>query len=177
MKDELTEREAANFVVNSIFTDVEKAWPEIDRTLRSLPVYRDKFIIDDERATILDLFLAMFAFEFGALKNLVPVEQAARLFSFGLECIDPDSLDYARQEIALYEKAADAALKASENPAFAIPARLVVRWLAERTKSFEVEILGDKFIDPLLIMGVTDLLFRLIGLGRWKDIREHFVLV
>jgi hypothetical protein len=147
----ITEEKAAAFFQFSITEAVEGRWPEIKRILRKL-IRDDSFSFANDEGALFDLLLAVEASELGALKNVFPADQARRLFDLCLGSWEsPEDLEYARIEIEEYRNFYEKALNEGENPIYAIPVRLLHRWLGgairEHLVEFEGEV-GDRLHRP-----------------------------
>jgi len=177
-KEQITEQEAAARFVLSVMHETKGAWPNVYKSLRDTP--GGKFAIENETMAIFDLSLAVLAQEVQALENLFSREQAGRIYTWVLRCIDsPEYGEYTRREVEEYREVFQKNIQAGENPLGAIPARLLHRWRGENIRNFEVEISGKKtgIISPLLVLHTMDILISFIGIGRWKRIKENFELI
>lgn len=182
-KEQLTEETAAAHFVIKMIEEAQQSWTTIQQKLKD--AFEEKFVVEDERMAPFDLAFAAIALNLQAPKNLFPKNQAERIEKWVFKYIDEiwremateDWGDYAVEEIKKYAEEFQKAVESIENPASAIPARLVHRWLGRGIENFEVEMKGDKtgIISPELIMMATLTLNAFIG--TWKRIKNNFELV
>ncbi len=179
-KRKIAELEAAVSVGVSILEEAQQAWPTIYDGFRGIlpDTLKEKFAVEDETFAVFDFALAIMSLETGALRNLYSPEQAERLRTFALNCIDsPEYGEYAKEEIEEYTRVFEEAIKDEENPIHAVSARLLHRWLGDAIGEFEVEIRGKKtgFISPVLVDLTTMCLVE--RSGHWKTVKDAFELV
>jgi len=185
----ITEDKAAAFFQFSVLEAINGRWPEIKRIFKQL-IRDESFSFANEEGALFDLLLAVEASELGALKNIFPADQAHRLFDLCLGSWEsPEDLEYARLEIEEYTNFYEKALNEGENPIYAIPVRLLHRWLGSSIRDFLVKFDGPAalalgvpegmgYVDPLLVQVFTqEVFFGLIGFGRWKRIFEDYELI
>jgi hypothetical protein len=187
-KKTITEDKAAAFFHSSVIEAINGRWPEIKRIFRRL-IRDESFSFANEEGALFDLLLAVEASELGALKNVFPADQAHRLFDLCLGSWEsPEDIEYARVEIEEYGNYYEKALKEGENPIFAIPVRLLHRWLGSAIRNFLVKLKGTRalalgvpeggYIDPMLVQVFTqEVFFGIIGFGRWKRISDEYRLI
>jgi hypothetical protein len=185
----ITEDKAAAFFQFSVLEAINGRWPEIKRIFKQL-IRDESFSFADEEGALFDLLLAVEASELGALKNVFPADQAHRLFDLCLGCWEsPEDLEYARLEIEEYRNYYEKALNEGENAIYAIPVRLLHRWLGSSIRDYLVKLDGTAalalgvpeetgYIDPLLVQVFTqEVFFGKIGFGRWKAISDQYELI
>lgn len=178
-KKKLTEQEAAALFVLYIIKEVQDAWPTIHKNLKDL--FKEKFVVEDEKMAVFDLVLAAIAQDLQAVKNLFPKDQAERIEKWVLKCIDTEDWgEYAVDEVKKYGEKFQKEIQnisAGGDPLSAIPARLLQRWLGKNIQNFEVEMNGKKtgIIDPVLLLMVSSILISF--LGTWKRLKDNFEIV
>jgi hypothetical protein len=186
-KEIMTEDRAAAFFHLSVGEAVEGHWAEIKRTFSRL-LRDESFSFADEDQAQIDLLLAVEASEFRALGNIFSPDQAERLVGLCLEELPPDYLNYAQMEIEQYWEYYQQAVDGGENPIYAIPARLLHRWLGDAMKDHLVklngpvanalDIPGGDFVDPLLVEAFAqDIFYGICLFGRWKRIHDEYEVV
>lgn len=90
----------------------------------------------------------------------------------GNDCIDIENWgEYAKDEVKKYGEKFQHDLNNHENPIFAIPARLLHRWLGKNIQNFDVEINGKKtgVLDPILVEMLGGILITQFS-GTWKKV-------
>lgn len=178
-KKEITESEAAAYVVGAILKEAQDVWPRLYSALQNID--KDKFVVEDETMASFDLALAIIAQEQQAVYNLFPKDQAERIDKWVLHCIDTkDWGEYALGEVNAYGEKVRNALQnvnSGGDPLSAIPARLLHRWVGKSIHKFDLEVDGTKtgIINPFHLTMLAAQFHALTG--KWKAIQERYDLI
>ena len=169
-KKTMMEQEAAARFVQYLMQAAREAWPTIESSMKEF--YKDKFIVEEEKIAAYNLGLALIAQDLQAVPNLFPPDQAKRLEEWVYDCVDiEDWGEYAKEEVKKYGEKFQHDLNNHENPIYAIPARLLHRWLGKGIQNFDVELNGKKtgILDPLLVEMLGGILISQFS-GTWKKV-------
>lgn len=178
-KKKLTEQEATSQFVLYIMKEAQEGWPTIHKSLKD--VFKEKFIIEDEKMAPFDLAIAALAQDLQSVKNLFSKDRAERIEKWVLKCIDTEDWgEYAVDEAKKYGESFQKAIQninAGGDPLSAIPARLLHHWLGKNIQNFDVEMNGSKtgIISPILLIMVSSFLAAFLGF--WKKLRDNFKIV
>lgn len=175
----LTEQEAASYFVLSMTKEVQDGWPNFYSMLKDF--FKDNFELENEEMAVYDLVLASIAMDLQAVNNLFPKDQAGRIETWIMKCIDIEDLgQYAIGEVKKYGERFQRGIidmPSGDDPISEITARLLQRWLGQNIQRFYVEMNGKKttIISPVLISTVNTMLANLAG--KWKRLKEDFEIV
>jgi hypothetical protein len=170
-KKKIKEIEAAGQFVMAIMRGVQEYWPSVAQELNQL-FQSDEAISEDQHAGF-EFSLAVISSQIQALPNLLNKQQADRIREYILQCISsPELGSYPRDAIEDYQTAWDASLKEGEPPFYGISAVLFDKLGCEDS----VEIGGNRFKDPLLLMALSE---KVVTFGGpwWKNMLQEYEIV
>lgn len=181
-KPKLSEMKAAALANKAVMYQARDVWDTVYGELRSK--YGHRFFIQDQAMARYDLALAAVALELEAVGNLFAADQAARIVAWTEHAlISPQIEDYGVEEVRAYRAVFQRELQLSDGPMEAVCGvafRLLVQWLGEDVRRFEIEIppvlgiFADPIINPSLVSEITGYVCGLTG--EWRAISDHYEL-
>lgn len=178
MTKKISERTAVASTVPAYFSLIEKHWPALKKKLLEQlgAAGEGRLVFHVPSMAPIDLVLALIALDLQALPNIFPSDQAKRIHDHVLTFMETQTKEgtYAREEVELYEEEWKKSLADSTflRPWDAIAVRLLQRWLYGKEV---IEVLDQKFVSPLLIMAVSEMLLKLSG--AWEMLTQHCTVV
>ena len=169
-KPEITELEAASAYVQFMAEETNKTWPNLYESLKKgetrdllNSLEEPEFSVEDENQAIFDLALAAIGVNTQALKNILPEQNADRIYQWVLRLLNdpelnaPDLRGYGGNEVLEYGKAFN------KSPTEAVADRLMHRWLGKNISNYYVKIDGQDtgMTSPLLVMSVQAMILPL----------------
>ncbi|MDD5750934.1 MAG: hypothetical protein PHS73_00245 [Candidatus Peribacteraceae bacterium] len=178
-KKKISERTAVASTIPAYFSSIEKHWPALKKKLleQSVATGKDQLVFQVPSMAPIDLVLALIALDLQALPNIFPSDQAKRIHNLVLTFMATQTKEgtYAREEIELYEEEWKKALNDPQHinlPYDAISNRLLHRWLYGKET---IDLLGQHFSNPILVMAVSEMLLKLSG--AWEMLKQHCKVV
>lgn len=168
-KKRIAEDAAVLLVTMRAMERAQSEWPRIRKTLRR--DFNEVFGSWDDRLAAYDLALAAIAWDMQSLENLFDSDQASRLRQRTCNVMRQDQNgEYVLAEIEDYRAAFARALGSSEpqDSIFAIPARLLWRWLGPDYERLTTEVGLHRL---LLLPFVTEVVLHVAG--AWKILRDE----
>ena len=177
-KKKLPEHDAAGAFVLSVLKAARDGWPAAYETFRE--VGGNQFVVQNKQMAPFDLALVAIAMDLQAVNNLFPKDQSERIEKWVFKYLSGgDSGEYAVNEVRQYSKAWQEAIEnMTNNPASAVAARLLVRWLGDGIKNFDMGD-GEKtgYISPLLLGATAIYLTEVALTWSWKSLKDKYKLI
>lgn len=103
MRQQISEMIATGRYIKQLFERSTAQWPKIKHTVEKIFPEKE-FSVRDDTWPIYDLSLAVTGLELQVIRNLFPAEQAARIERWIDVCFELPPDEYARSEVAEYDR-------------------------------------------------------------------------
>jgi hypothetical protein len=161
----MTEPQAAGLVLTALLGAARDAWPDLERRLRE--VTWGAFAVEDAEGAVLDVGLALLAYELLAARRVFPAAQAERLSGWVRHYLaaSPHGA-HVVGELAAYERALRDAIADGDGFEVAVPRRLLTRLCRGS---------DPRGVGPTAERVLADYLTGMVG--RWTDLGEAFTIL
>lgn len=171
-KRRVSETEATATFVRHIFVVTRAEWDRIRDQLAPFLSESDRLTLNDTW-TEYEFAVACIALEAQSVRNLLPIEQAQRIWLYLRDVLDAPELNRVGVEaLAAYDAAWQSSLKAVEPPF----SRLAGTFHDRAGLSSRVELHSVAFKDPMLLAALAVAMVTLGG-GWWKAFLQRYKLV